>query len=51
MLDSTAAVPTINATEVPADDVAENVWDAYAIAPDRVLISPAQRESMFSRTK
>jgi hypothetical protein len=51
MVDPSAKVPLIDATQVPADDVAEILWDAYAIAPDRVLISSAQRASMFSPTR
>lgn len=29
----------------------ERLWDAYAVAPDKVLLSPRDRASMFSATK
>ena len=51
MVDPTARVPTLDLTGVPTGDIAEVVWDAYAVAPDRVLISDAQRDNMFSPTK
>lgn len=51
MVDSNARVPIVDLTQVPTGDIAEMVWDAYAVAPDRVLISEAQRENMFSPTK
>jgi hypothetical protein len=51
IVDPRAVVPTIDLTGVPASDVMETLWDAYAIAPDRVKISPAQRANMFSPTK
>jgi hypothetical protein len=51
MVDPQAPVPTIDLTAVPASDVMETLWDAYAIAPDRVKISPAQRANMFSPSK
>jgi hypothetical protein len=51
MVDPQAPVLSIDATQVPAYDVVETLWDAYAIAPDRVSISDAQRASMFSPTR
>jgi hypothetical protein len=51
MLDPQAPVPTMNLTWVPPGDVLETLWDAYAIAPDRVLISRAQRANVFSPSK
>jgi len=44
-------VPTLDFTQVPANDVVEILWDAYAVAPDKVMISRAQRENMFSPTR
>lgn len=51
MVDPQASVPTIDLTGIPAGEVMETLWDAYAIAPDRVKISPAQRANMFSPSK
>ena len=51
MVDPHAHVPMMDLTAVPTGDIAELVWDAYAVAPDRVLISDAQRDNMFSPTK
>jgi hypothetical protein len=51
MVDPQASVPTIDLTGVPAGEVMETLWDAYAIAPDRVKISSAQRANMFSPSK
>ena len=44
-------VPTLDFTAVPAHDIVEILWDAYAVAPDKVMISRAQRENMFSATR
>jgi hypothetical protein len=51
MLDPQAPVPTMDLTWVRAGDVLETLWDAHAVAPDRVLISSAQRANMFSPSK
>jgi len=51
IIDRHAPVPVFDLTWIPAGDSAETLWDAYAVAPDRVLISSAQRASMFSATK
>lgn len=51
MVDPHARVPITDLTDWPTRDIAEMVWDAYAIAPDRVMISDAQRDNMFSPTK
>jgi hypothetical protein len=51
MVDPAAPVPMIDMTQAPDRDIFELLWDAYAIAPDRVMISYAQRAHMFSPTK
>ncbi len=51
MVDPQAPVPMIDQTQAPDKDIFEELWDAYAVAPDRVLISSAQRANMFSPTK
>ena len=51
MADPQAPVPFIDQTHVPAQGIAELLWDAYAVAPDRVMISSSQRANMFSPTK
>jgi hypothetical protein len=51
MVDPRAPVPMIDATQAPDRDIFELLWDAYAIAPDRVMISYSQRANMFSPTK
>jgi hypothetical protein len=51
MVDPQAPVPMMNLTRAPDQDIFELLWDAYAIAPDRVVISNSQRANMFSPTK
>ncbi len=51
MIDSGAPVPVLNAMNASISDVQEVLWDAYAVAPDRVRISDVQREHMFSRSR
>ena len=51
MVDPQAPVPMMNLTRAPDQDIFELLWDAYAIAPDRVVISNSQRVNMFSPTK
>lgn len=51
MVDPQAPVPMIDMTQAPAQDIFEVLWDAYALAPDRVRISDSQRANMFSPTK
>jgi len=51
MVDPQAPVPMMNLTQIPEQDIFEVLWDAYAIAPDRVMISNSERENMFSPTK
>ncbi len=51
MLDRSAHVPRIDARGAPEGGVVETLWDAYAMAPDAVVISSGQRANMFSPTK
>ena len=51
LVDPHAQVPIMDCTGAPTGDIFELLWDAYAVAPDRVLISDAQRKNMFSPTK
>ena len=51
MVDPQAPVPMMDLTQVPSGGLFEFVWDAYAIAPDRVMISSSERANMFSPTK
>jgi hypothetical protein len=51
MVDPQAPVPMMDLTQVPEQDVFELLWDAYAIAPDRVMIRDSERANMFSPTK
>src|ERR1017187_8284246 len=51
MVDPRAPVPMLDMTEVSDRDIVEILWDAHAVAPDRVMISSAQRANMFSPTK
>ena len=51
MVDPHAPVPMMDMTQAPDQDIFELLWDAYAIAPDRVIISSSQRANMFSPTK
>jgi hypothetical protein len=51
IVDPQAPVPTMDLTHVPEQDVFEALWDAYAIAPYRVMITKSEREKMFSPTK
>ncbi len=51
MVDPQAPVPMMDMTQAPDQDIFELLWDAYAIAPDRVVISNSQRANMFSPTK
>jgi hypothetical protein len=51
MVDSQAPVPLVDARGMPTGDIAELLWLAHAIAPDRVLINSSQRANMFSPTK
>ena len=51
MVDPQAPVPMIDMTRAPDQDLFEMLWDAYAVAPDRVAISYVQRANMFSPTK
>ena len=52
MVDPQAPVPMIDMTQVvPDQGLPEILWDAYAVVPDRVAISYAQRVNMFSPTK
>jgi len=51
IVDPRIPVPVIDATGIPAGDVVEILWMAYAVAPDRVLVSEDQRANMFSRTR
>ncbi len=51
MVDPQAPVPMMDLTQVPDRDIFEALWDAYAIAPNRVMISSSERANMFSPTK
>ncbi len=51
MVDPHANVPRMDLTQAPEGGVAEMLWDAYAMAPDAVIISSGQRANMFSPTK
>jgi hypothetical protein len=51
MVDPQVPVPMMDLTQVPDRDIFELLWDAYAIAPDQVMISNSQRANMFSPTK
>jgi hypothetical protein len=51
MVDPHAPVPMIDMSQAPDRDIFELLWDAYAVAPDRILISSSQRANMFSPTK
>ena len=45
-----ADVPVIQVPDLHGE-INETVWDAYAIAPDKVSLSQEDRDSMFSPTK
>ncbi len=51
MVDPHAPVPMMDMSQAQDRDIFEILWDAYAIAPDRILISSSQRANMFSPTK
>lgn len=51
MVDPQAPVPMMDLTQAPGQGLFEVIWDAYAIAPDRVMVSSSQRANMFSPTK
>jgi hypothetical protein len=46
----TANVPTIQAPDWQGS-FNERLWDAYALAPDKISLAPRDRASMFSPTK
>ena len=45
-----ANVPVIQIPDLHGE-INETVWDAYAIAPDKISLAPEDRASMFSPTK
>ncbi len=51
MVDPQSPVPMMNLTQAQDQDMNEMLWDAYAVAPERVVISYSQHENMFSPTK
>jgi hypothetical protein len=51
IVDPHAYVPMIDQTNAPDQEVDEDRWQAFALAPDRVRISPAQKANLFSPTK
>jgi len=50
IMSPTAAVPMIRVPDMQ-DNVIDFVWQAYALAPDRILLSDEDRANMFSPTK
>jgi len=50
LVSRSAQVPEIHVADSHGE-FNEVLWDAYAIAPDRITLAPADRASMFSPTK